>query len=91
MSSIDVVWDLLGSSLSILLSYLIPCACFIAIVGDSTENQTDYDADEDSRDADSDNRSTRDTALLVAKGMVLVYVPMMIISTANAFIDTFYH
>eukprot|EP00521_Asterionellopsis_glacialis_P014308 CAMPEP_0195302366 /NCGR_PEP_ID=MMETSP0707-20130614/30943_1 /TAXON_ID=33640 /ORGANISM="Asterionellopsis glacialis, Strain CCMP134" /LENGTH=544 /DNA_ID=CAMNT_0040365599 /DNA_START=145 /DNA_END=1776 /DNA_ORIENTATION=+ len=31
VSSIDVVWDLLGSSLSIILSYLIPCGSFVVI------------------------------------------------------------
>jgi amino acid permease len=32
VDSIDVVWDLLGSSLSILLSYLIPAAAFLVLV-----------------------------------------------------------
>ena len=31
VESIDIVWDLLGSSLSILLSYLIPCGCYLAV------------------------------------------------------------
>jgi len=31
VSSIDVVWDLLGSSLSILMSYLIPAGTFLVI------------------------------------------------------------
>jgi amino acid permease len=90
VKSIDVVWDLLGSSLSILLSYLIPAACFICIVGESTENQTDYEEDEDSRDTDTGNiRWRREMALKIAKGMILVYVPMMFISTANACYGTF--
>jgi amino acid permease len=38
VSSIDVVWDLLGSSLSILLSILIPCGSYLVLVseGDNT-------------------------------------------------------
>ena len=32
VSSIDVVWDLLGSSLSILLSFLIPCGSYLVLV-----------------------------------------------------------
>jgi hypothetical protein len=38
VSSIDVVWHLLGSSLtvSILLSYLIPCGCYLMIMKDVT-------------------------------------------------------
>ena len=33
VSSIDVVWDLLGSSLSILLSYLIPAGTYLVVTG----------------------------------------------------------
>ena len=35
VESIDIVWDLLGSSLSILLSYLIPCGSYLVL----TKNQ----------------------------------------------------
>lgn len=39
VSSIDVVWDLLGSSLSILLSFLIPCGSYLVLVrGDDGNN-----------------------------------------------------
>ena len=31
VSSIDVVWDLLGSTLSILLSYVVPCGAYVFI------------------------------------------------------------
>lgn len=89
VKSIDIVWDLLGSSLSILLSYLIPCASFIVIVG-STENDADFDANEDSGDLESGNRSKRNTAILIAKGMILIYTVLMVISTANAVIATFF-
>jgi amino acid permease len=34
VESIDIVWDLLGSSLSILLSQLIPCGCYLVITKD---------------------------------------------------------
>ena len=32
VASIDIVWDLLGSSLSIILSYLIPCGAYVVIM-----------------------------------------------------------
>jgi len=38
VSSIDVVWDLLGSSLSILLSYLIPFGSYLVLKNGSDEN-----------------------------------------------------
>lgn len=85
VKSIDVVWDLLGSSLSILLSYLIPAACFIRVVGHTTTESPTEDEDTDTGNA----RWQREMALKLAKGMILVYMPMMFISTANACYDTF--
>lgn len=38
VSSIDVVWDLLGSSLSILMSYLIPFGSYLVLKNGSDEN-----------------------------------------------------
>lgn len=87
VKSIDIVWDLLGSSLSILLSYLIPCACFISIVGSSTENENGNEE----ADNDRGNQAGRNMPILVARGMIAIYVPLMVISTANAFIATFLH
>ena len=84
VNSIDIVWDLLGSSLSILLSYLIPCACFIKIMGDATQNL----ADDGGRDLESGRRPVSKSVILIAKSMIVVYVILMIISTVNAFIDT---
>mmetsp|Transcript_11384 Transcript_11384/g.16717 ORF Transcript_11384/g.16717 Transcript_11384/m.16717 type:complete len:496 (+) Transcript_11384:139-1626(+) len=40
VSSIDVVWDLLGSSLSILMSYLIPFGSYLVLKNCSGENNT---------------------------------------------------
>ncbi len=42
VASIDIVWDLLGSSLSILLSYLIPSACYLVIMKDVTDRRTKF-------------------------------------------------
>eukprot|EP00934_Nitzschia_sp_Nitz4_P008951 Nitzschia sp. Nitz4//scaffold190_size42200//13381//14925//NITZ4_007390-RA/size42200-processed-gene-0.60-mRNA-1//1//CDS//3329540138//8941//frame0 len=40
VASIDMVWDLLGSSLSILLSYLIPSGCYLVIHKDVNDSKT---------------------------------------------------
>ena len=40
VASIDEVWDLLGSSLSIMLSYLVPCGCYLVIMKDVTDSRT---------------------------------------------------
>lgn len=72
VASIDIVWDLLGSSLSILLSYLIPCGCYLVIMRDVNDQRTVW--------------SKRLCWLLIC-----IFVPLMIISTANAIDNTFFH
>ena len=68
VSSIDVVWDLLGSSLSILLSFLIPCGSYLVLV--KVEN----------------NLFSR----IICFTLLGVFVPLMLISTWNAIMNTFF-
>ena len=92
VKSIDVVWDLLGSSLSILLSYLIPCGSFIVIMGRASSNNDNTNIDDDDDDEEGANRNPswkRKGAILLAKAMLFVYIPLMFISTFNAIYDTF--
>jgi amino acid permease len=70
VESIDIVWDLLGSSLSILLSHLIPCGCYLVI----TKDQEGHMASK-----------------LLAWLVILVFTPLMFVSTANAVDNTFFH
>jgi amino acid permease len=70
VESIDIVWDLLGSSLSILLSQLIPCGCYLVI----TRDQEGHLASK-----------------LLAWLVILVFTPLMFLSTANAVDNTFFH
>ena len=68
VSSIDVVWDLLGSSLSILLSILIPCGSYLVLV--KAEN----------------NIFSR----IICFTMLGIFVPLMLVSTWNAIMNTFF-
>jgi amino acid permease len=70
VKSIDVVWDLLGSSLSCLLSYLIPCGSFLVIA---------------KRSGDQDRFTYG-----VAKLILSVFLPLMVVSTLNAVRHTFF-
>lgn len=70
VASIDIVWDLLGSSLSILLSYLIPCGCYLVIMKDVTDSRTKW-------------------SKVICWILLLIFVPLMFISTANAVANTF--
>ena len=78
ISSIDIVWDLLGSSLSILLSYLLPCGSYLVLV----EQHEDFDEGVGSQ-----------YKKRLSKGMcwflLILFGPLMIISTTNAIYKTF--
>jgi len=79
VASIDVVWDLLGSSLSILLSYLIPCGSYLVIVNKFGDSGGPHDL--------SSKRISKKMAWI----LIVVFFPLMIISTANAVYDTFFN
>ena len=67
VSSIDMVWDFLGSSLSILLSYLIPCGSYLMLV------KTDNNA----------------WSRVLCWVLLVLFWPLMFISTGNAVMNTF--
>ena len=69
VESIDIVWDLLGSSLSILLSYLIPCGSYLVIMN---------------------NVSGCFWSKTLCWILILIFFPLMIVSTANATLNTFF-
>ena len=75
VASIDIVWDLLGSSLSIILSYLIPCGSYLVIM-----RQTPPEL------APPGQRLN----VVLACIILAVTVPLMFVSTANAIEKTFF-
>jgi amino acid permease len=82
VASIDVVWDLLGSSLSILLSHLIPCASFLVISGKAHSGS---DSDDQGR-----NGWRYRLSRMVAWLLIVVFTPLMFLSTGNAIYNTFF-
>ena len=96
VSSIDVVWDLLGSSLSILMSYLIPAGTYLAITkqqdtdssneGNSNSEEENHTEQAESTVTTNDNKAARIACWLLLGGSV----PLMIVSTANAVYNTFF-
>lgn len=76
VASIDIVWDLLGSSLSIILSYLIPCGSYIVIMRQFPEA--------------SPPSGGRKFSIAMAWVIVAITGPLMFISTANAVRSTFF-
>lgn len=84
VKSIDVVWDLLGSSLSILLSYLIPAGTYLVITNKQQSSSSSSDSN------DTSGSSTRDRLSRAVCWLLLwIMFPLMIASTGNAIINTF--
>lgn len=79
VESIDIVWDLLGSSLSILLSYLIPAGTYLVITGRPVIGS----------DADNTN-AARKWSRVLCWGLIIFFFPLMVVSTANAVVNTFF-
>jgi hypothetical protein len=84
VSSIDVVWDLLGSSFSIMMAFIIPCGAYLKLAG----RKRFFD-----QVSVSDGGASFKKWLVsrtVAWIMLMVFIPLMIISTANAVYNTFF-
>jgi len=75
VQSIDVVWDLVGSSFSIMLAFLIPCGAYLKLARRKRFNETE--------DGGTGLRKWMITRA-VAWIMILIFAPLMVISTANA-------
>ena len=80
VSSIDVVWDLLGSSFSIMMAFIIPCGAYLKLAG----RKRFFDQVSDGGASFRKWMVSR----TVAWFMVMVFIPLMIISTANAVYNT---
>jgi amino acid permease len=76
VQSIDVVWDLLGSSLSILLCQLIPCASYLGIMRLQYIQQ-------------AGQAHAQKLQKLVAVLILVLFIPLALVSTANAVYNTF--
>jgi amino acid permease len=80
VQSIDVVWDLVGSSFSIMLAFLIPCGAYLKL---SKRNRLN-----DYQDGGMGFKKWI-ASRAVAWMMILVFVPLMVISTINACYNSF--
>jgi len=78
VDGIEVVWDLLGSSLSILLSFLIPCGSYLMI----TSQESDYETNTSER--------KRFWSRVLCWVLIGTFTPLMIVSTSNAIHNTFF-
>jgi amino acid permease len=96
VSSIDIVWDFLGSSLSIMLSYLVPCGCYILLRRryDNTVTATTSSALHNNHNEYYDKMIVRPfqsslknwlpTISTFCWIILFIFTPMIFISTTNA-------
>jgi amino acid permease len=80
VKSIDVVWDLLGSSFSIMMAFLIPSGAFLKLARMKRFNQLN--------DGGMGFRSWM-ISRAVAWLMILFFTPLMFVSTVNAVYNNF--
>ena len=80
VSSIDVVWDLLGSSFSIMLAFIIPCGSYLKLSGKRF------------RDVQDRGEGVQRWAIsrTVAWVMLTLFAPLMVVSTINAVYNSFF-
>jgi amino acid permease len=78
VSSIDIVWDFLGSSLSILMSYLIPCGSYLVI-------------SRMRRELNEQEPSWRERlSAVLAWVLIIIFIPLSFVSTGNAIYNNFF-
>lgn len=82
VKSIDVVWDLVGSSFSILLAFLIPCGAYLKLARMRGSG--------DARRGQGMGFKQWKASRAVAWGMLMLFFPLMFISTANACYNSFF-
>ena len=82
VKSIDVVWDLLGSSFSIMMAFLIPCGAFLKLSRMNRFNESPVS------DGGTGFRSWM-LSKAVAWLMLLFFTPLMFVSTINAVYNNF--
>ena len=90
VKTIDIVWDLLGSSLSLCLGFIIPCATYLALCPMADESGA-VGGESRVGVVESFNRSIkRKLSRLSAWFIICLMVPACIICTANAVYNTFF-
>mmetsp|Transcript_28497 Transcript_28497/g.57137 ORF Transcript_28497/g.57137 Transcript_28497/m.57137 type:complete len:589 (+) Transcript_28497:128-1894(+) len=81
VESIDVVWDLLGSSFSIMMAFLIPCGAYLQL-----GKKKRFDEIRDSGLGFRRWMFSRAVAWI----MLFLFIPLMFISTTNAVYNSFF-
>ena len=75
VKSIDIVWDLLGGSLSLIMGFLLPSALYMKLSNGNNEDNVGVYPKASSH---------------MASILIVIFIPVMIVSTVNAFYNVFH-
>ena len=83
IKSVDIVWDILGGSLSLMMGFFIPCGSFIVLssrnrVTSMEEGNVSGEEEETGEDVKSDHRTK------IAWILIVFFVPICLSTTGNA-------
>lgn len=97
VESIDVVWDFLGGSLSLIMGFLIPSGSYLILVrhfekkGTSSHERRHFDYDEEEEEEEANDDEEREKSedgkalTVVAWSLIVIFIPVMFMLTGNAF------
>lgn len=91
VQSIDVVWEVLGSSLSLMMGFIIPSSCFLVILRRALTTTEDSSRDEEARMVGDEFQSLptslqdylTKTGKQMASFLVIFFIGMMLLLSGN--------
>jgi len=97
VQNVDVVWEVLGSSLSLMMGFIIPASCFLVILRRVLTATLDSSRDEEARifgdELQSLPASLKDyitqTGTKMASFLVVFFIGMMLLLSGNNFFNLF--
>lgn len=83
IKSVDIVWDILGGSLSLMMGFFIPCGSFIVLLSrnqDAFTDEVNSYGEEETREEDvKSNYLTK-----IAWILIIIFIPICLSTTGNA-------
>jgi hypothetical protein len=97
VQNVDVVWEILGSSLSLMMGFIIPASCFLVILRRVLMSTADLSRDEEARNFGDEFQSLptslqdylTKTGTHMASFLVVFFIGMMLLLSGNNLFNLF--
>lgn len=95
IQNVDVVWEILGSSLSLMMGFIIPASCFLVILRRVLTTALESSRDEEARIFDDElpaslqDNSTKTCKQKMASFLVIFFIGMMLLLSGNNLFNLF--